>query len=122
MNAAQMLTTDLTHKEESTERMMKDALDRISLHQTLEGCVDPLDLQTHLEGKLMNICTGQIAYPDVNVEQAVSIGTSQLQEFEKSWPEGFYERLSKQVITFSSKKKHIVLKGDPVVDPDAIYA
>ena len=134
MNAATTLLNDLKymsdnaqtvqtiHKEESKARMKKDAADRESLRQTLAGCIDPLDPDTHSGGELLNICTGKIAPPDVNVHNALAIGAAQMDEFEASWPEGFYSKLSMKVVTFASKKKHIIVKGKPIMDPEAIYA
>ena len=52
----------------------------------------------------------------------MDIGTRQLTQFEASWPEGFYNSLSKQVVTFSTKKKHFTIGESAVVDQEAIYA
>ena len=41
--------------------------------------------------------------------------------FKKSWPEGFYDTLSKEVSTFATKKKQVEI-GNKVADPEAIYA
>ena len=48
--------------------------DHQSLRDTLDVCVDPLDYASHPDGALMNIVIGQIAHPDVNADNAVSIG------------------------------------------------
>ena len=107
MNAATTLINDLrdmsedslkvhiSHKEEANSRIKKDMADRLSLRETLKGCIDPLDPDTHPNGQLINICTGLIAPEHVNVWDAVAIGTKQMEEFEKSWPDGFYNSLLK---------------------------
>ena len=58
-SAVQTLITDLrgmgtdndkyqtTHKEETSERIETYAADRMPLRQTLEGCTDPFDSNTH---------------------------------------------------------------------------
>ena len=112
---------DMTHKEEAQGRMKMDLEDRLSLRDTLHGCIDPLDPETHPEGKLINIVTGHIAPDYINVWDAVSIGQNQMDAFEKSWPEGFYDTLSKEVSTFATKKKQVEI-GNKVADPEAIYA
>lgn len=38
----------------------------------------------------------------VNVQHTIAIGTKQLQEFEKGWPEGFQSTISKKVKTVSA--------------------
>ena len=65
----------------------------------------------------MNIVSGQVADHKVNVQDAVAIGTKQMQEFEKSWPEGFGSTISKKVKTVADSKKHI-----KVYDTSVIYS
>ena len=55
-------------------RIKTDQADRQSLRDTLDVCIDPLDYASHPDGALMNIVTGQIAHPDVNADNAVSLG------------------------------------------------
>ena len=42
---------------------------------------------------------GQVAQLNVNVDRALDIGAKQMIQFERSWPEGFYTSLSKDVVT-----------------------
>ena len=58
----------------------------------------------------------------VNLDFAVSIGKSQLRQFRDSWPQGFYGTLSKKVVNFDVKKKHIKVGDQRVVDHELIYA
>lgn len=134
MDATMTLTGDLkkmsgkeeslqmTHKEESASRIHQDGHDRQSLRATLESYIDPLDPGTHAGGCLLNISTGQLAQPNVNVDRALEIGADQLKQFEASWPEGFYTSLTKQVVTFGVKKKRLTVEEHPVMDQEAIYA
>ena len=63
----------MKHKEESQSRINRDKKDRESLREALNMYVDPLDPTSHTDGELMNIVTGTIAPPDVNVHQAVKL-------------------------------------------------
>ena len=111
-----------THKEESPSRIRRDGIDRQSPRAALESRIDPMDPVTHLAGCLLNISNGQIAKPDVNVDRALHVGSEQLTQFEASWPEGFHNKLSKQVVTFAEKKKRLSVGENSVVDQEAIYA
>ena len=68
-----------------------------------------MDPDLHEDGVLLNISTGQIAQPEVNVDRSLEIGKEQLNDFETTWPEGFYCMLSKHVVTFESRKKMLLL-------------
>ena len=92
-----------THKEETKSRIEKDMADRLSLRETLKGYIDPLEPDTHPNGQLINICSGHIATEHINVWNAVAIGTKQMGEFEKSWPEGF-------TTVFQRKFSHLPLR------------
>ena len=43
-------------------------------------------------------------------------------QFERSRPEGFYTSLSKEVVTFNTKKKRLTVGEHAVIDQEAIYA
>ena len=68
----------------------------------------------------MNICNGKVAPPDVNVHEALSVGQKLMNDFESSWPEGFYGKMSMKVTTFAFKRKHLAVEGKPI-DPEALY-
>ena len=111
-----------THKEEKKSTIEKDLADRLSLRTTLNGCMDLLDLTSHQNGQFINICTGRIAPENVNIWNAVAIRTDQMNQFKKYWPEGFHGTLSKRVITFAYKKRHIKVGDKEIMDPGAIHA
>ena len=111
-----------THKEEAESRIARDGHDRHSLREALESRIDPMDPVTHVAGCLLNISNGQIAQPNVNADKALEVGSEQLMQFEASWPEGFYNTLSKQVVAFTEKKKRLSVGENAVVDQEAIYA
>ena len=81
-----------------------------------------MDPVTHAAGCLINILNGQIAQPNVNIDRALEVCREQLKQFEASWPDGFYNTLSKQVVTFAERKKRLPVGESAIVDQEAIYA
>ena len=96
------------HKEEAEGRIMTDQADRQSLRDTLDVCINLLEYATHPDGALMNIVTGQIAHPDVNAGNTVSLGHRAMENVEGGWPDSFYCPIGKIVVTMDVKKKHKV--------------
>ena len=134
MDAVKTLTGDLKkgsdnedgevrqkHKEEFPGRISSDGADRRAIRLALASFIDPLNPDSHGNGSLLNIVSGNVANPEVNVDKEVEIGTSMLAEFEASWPEGFQAPISKRVTTFVEKKKRLNVGGRDIVDLEAIY-
>ena len=109
------------HKEEFPSRIKHDGDDRRAIRQALASFVDPLDPESHGGGLLLNIVSGKVANPEVNVDNSVNLGMTMMTQFETSWPEGFHTTISKRVITFEEKKKRLKVAGHDVMDPEAIY-
>ena len=114
--------TAKVHKEESTKRIAADKKDRESIQRSLALGIDPLDPDQHPNGKLLNIATGELAHEDVNAHNALEVGQTMVKCFRKSWPSGFYDKLSKPIVTMNDKKKHVVLGGKILYDQEMIYA
>ena len=57
----------------------------------------------------MNIVTGQIAHPDVNADNAVSLGYPTMENFKDVWPNSLYCPLGKLVVTMDVKKNHVLV-------------
>lgn len=114
--------TGTFHKEESAKRIVADQKDRKSIQRSLSLAIDPLDPDQHPNGKLLNIVTGELVHEDINVHNALDIGRTMVTEFRKSWPAGFYGKLSKPIVTMHDKKKHIELAGKKLYDQEMIYA
>ena len=112
-----------THKEESPARIESDRKDRDGIRQKLEDCIDPMDHKLHPD-EIINIATGEIGSASINVHDAISIGKQQLEEFESSWPDGFYRTIPKKVKTMTSNaKSNTDSVGDKsCVDLNAIYS
>ncbi len=97
----------LYHKEEAKARLIADAKDRDGLHQKLNTCLQPLDPNEHPGESTVNITSGKIALPTVNVDSAVRIGEAKSEDFEKTWPDGFYNTISSNVKTMATTTKYI---------------
>ena len=107
--------------EETKARIALDGSDRQSIQNKLKLCIDPLDPTSHAP-TIVNIVSGQVADDTVNVQDAVAIGTRQMQEFEKGWPERFQSTISKKVKTVSDSKKHIKAGSQKIYDTSVIYS
>ena len=70
----------------------------------------------------MNIITGQIAHPDVNADNAVSLGHRATGNFKFGWPDSFYCPLGKLFVTMDVKKNHVLVGKERVYDQELIYA
>ena len=88
MGATMTLTDDLkkmsgeaanvkmTHTE-SVSRMVREGSDHQSLRTALESRIEPMNPVTYVAGSLLNISSGQLTQPNVNVDKALDIGTRQ---------------------------------------------
>ena len=81
-----------------------------------------MDPNSHEAGSLLNIWSGQLTQPNVNVDKALHTGAKQLIQFERLWPEVFYSSLSKEAVTFATKQKRLTVGDHVVIDQEAFYA
>jgi len=65
-------------------------------------------------GEIVNIVSGKLATSAVNVSDAVAIGETMWNNFEKSWPDGFYGTILKKVTTMVVTNKSVPV-GEPKV-------
>jgi len=73
------------HKEEGNGKITSDAKDIEGLHKKLEVITDPLDTENHMvPGEIVNDVIGRLTSA-VNVSDAVAIGETMWNNFEKSW-------------------------------------
>ena len=70
----------------------------------------------------MNIITGQIAHPDVNADNAVSLGQRAMSNLKAGWPGSVYGPLGTLVVTMDLKKKHVLVGKERVYDQNLIDA
>ena len=110
------------HREEAEGRIKTDQADHQSLRDTLDVYIDPLEYASHPDGALMNIVTGQIAHPDVNADNAVSLGHLAMENFKGGWPDSFYCPLGKLVVTMDVKKNHVLVGKERVYHQELICA
>ena len=112
----------LYHKEEAKARIQADAKDKAGLRRKLDYCIDPMDSKEHPEGSTVNIVSGKLAPASVNVENAVMIGETMLEDYEKTWPEGFNSTISKNVETMAASCKFVKIGDSKVYDLNALYS
>ena len=74
------------------------------------------DHDSQPDGALMNIVTGQIAHPDVNADDAVSLGQRVMSNVMANWPGSFYDPLDKLVVTMDVTNKHVLVCKERVYD------
>ena len=56
-----------------------------------------------------------------NLDRAVEIGITFMHIFETNWPEGFYDPIIKQIVTFTWVGIPLKLGTETVYDPEIIY-
>ena len=66
--------------------------------------------------------TGALAHTSVNIGDSVTPGQEQLETYESSLPECFYNSIKQQTITLSDTKKAVKVGDTAVIDQEAIYA
>ena len=109
------------HKEESTARMVSDKKDRKGLKSKLEVCIQPLNPEVHPE-QLVNVANGTIGASEINVDQAVRIGHSQMLDFEKALPTGFWTCTERKIKTMAVMKKRISIGSKVLYDTELIFS
>ena len=87
---------------------------RVESRQTrLNACATnfmfALDYASHTDGSLKNIVPGQIAHPDVNEANAVSLGQRAMENFKGGWPDSLYCPLGKLDVSMDVKKHHMLV-------------
>ena len=78
---------------------------RVESRQTMFA----LDYASHPDGSLTNIVPGQIAHPDVNAANAVSLGHRAMENFKGGWPDSFYCPLGKLDVSMDVKKNLLLV-------------
>ena len=109
------------HKEEMRSRIKADAADRTVIREKVELSIDPFDAHTEAN-KIVNIVSGRVAPPAVNVDQAHDIGLQQMKTFEAALPNGFYDTISKKVITMEASKKHVKMGEKTIVNTELLFS
>ncbi|KAI9514585.1 hypothetical protein NQZ68_032226 [Dissostichus eleginoides] len=82
---------------------------------------------TSSKSKMMPDCIwqdvcGKIAPPTASVDSAVKIGEAMLEQFEKTWPEVFYNTISSKVKTMATTTKSIKIGDSKIYDLNVIYS
>ena len=91
----------VSHKDEAKARIEVDAKDRAGVPQKLDINLYPLDPKEYPTWmNIVNIISGTVAPPLVNVENTVYIGEGMLEYVKDAWPEGCYNVITKRVCSF----------------------
>ena len=72
--------------------------------------------------QLVNIFSGRVAPAIVNVDNAVDIGTKQMEVAEKTWPVGFYGPISKKIITIDVNRKHVQISAAKIFNTTLLFS
>ena len=116
-----MRTLKTTHNEEPKARIAEDKRDQDGIRQNINTCSNPLDSAAHPSG-IVNVVTGQIGSTEVNVHNAVTIGTEQMKVFESRLPQGLYETITKRIVTMDHARKHVKVGAVNVFYANLIYS
>ena len=100
-----MQATVTTHKEEGPSRIQTDAIDMEKIRDKLTTCIDPLYPDSHKPGTLLDIVTGRVTSPTVNVVESVKLGKILMKRDENGWPESFLKPLVKPTTSMTEHKK-----------------
>ena len=109
------------HKEEAQGRISADQADREGLRKKLEMCINPMDPEQHPQ-TIINVVNGMIGPSSVNVDEAIDIGTRQMEEFERKLPDGFYDSIPMKVETMAVTKKSVKVADSKVYNTELIYS
>ena len=71
---------------------------------------------------MVNVVSGQIGSTEVNIHNAVTIGTEQMKVFKRRLPQGLYETITKKVVTMDHARKHVKVGAVKVFDTNLIYS
>ena len=102
-------------------RIKADEKDRASIRKKLQLSIDPLDT-TQNSKTLVNIVSGKVAHPAINVYNAVEIGKIQMTKFKSGLPESFNQVIPKIVKTMGYSKKHIKHGEKKIFDTSVIFS
>ena len=78
-------------------------------------CIHPLKPETNPE-QVVNVANGTLATLQVNVDEKVNIGHSQLLEFKKNLLTGFWKRIERKIKTMTVTKKRIAVGSNVPYD------
>ena len=108
------------HKEGGEKRRRLDCGDRQRILNELETLSHPLYVDSEF---LYNIVNGRVAANnDVNVQDAVQIGTDMYTAFASSIPDGFHKPIQKTVKTMQGLRRGVKVKDRTVYDLQAIFS
>ena len=83
--------------------MVEGNTDRLKIREAVSTCIDVFDTDKHSNTGLVDLYSGKVVQdPNLNVDQALDVGTAQMLDYESRWPLGFYRKLLKNVKTMAA--------------------
>eukprot|EP00745_Piridium_sociabile_P031048 TRINITY_DN51469_c0_g2_i2.p1 TRINITY_DN51469_c0_g2~~TRINITY_DN51469_c0_g2_i2.p1 ORF type:complete len:652 (+),score=127.59 TRINITY_DN51469_c0_g2_i2:129-2084(+) len=111
---------DAKHKEELPGRINSDAVDRDKLRVKVDTVIDPLDAGGHPKGSPINIVTGKLAHPAVNVHHSLHLARVSREAYEKNLPTGFHDTINAGVKTMAYTGSRPNASSKLVTNPNSI--
>ena len=110
------------HKEDANGRIKARQEDHLSLRNTLDVFINPFDNESHPDGALINIMTGQIVHPDMNANNALVIGQLAITDFKEWSARNILWTFKQTICSNGCEKKHVSVSMERVYDQELIYA
>ena len=105
---------EVTRHKEGHDWIKSDNSDRENIRKMVEKSINPFLVDGHPK-EIVNIVSGRLSSPSVNVDEAVDIGTRQQESFESSLPEKFYAPLKKLCTAMDSVKMSIKIDDIEII-------
>ena len=103
------------HLEESNTRIQADNSDRMKLWDRQYQCIDRFDPSGHY-ATVFIILSGKLTAASVNVKNALQIDKACMAAYENKLPQGFYNKISSNVVTIDTPMKGINLGAVTTID------
>ena len=88
--------------------------------QKLDTVIDPLNPAGHPKSGPINIVTGKLAHPAVNVHHSLRLGQVSREAYEKNLPAGFHDTINAGVKTMAYTGSRPKTSSKQVTNPNAI--
>ena len=107
------------HKEDGERRQKMDETDRNRIAEELEKHSHPLNVKST---DLYNIVNVQVEPTNVNVQDALHIGSTQSEMFTALLPGAFHSKIERKVKTMQNMEKVFIVNGKPSFDIETLFA
>ena len=108
------------HLEESNARIQADNSDRRKLWERQYQCIDRFDSSGHCTTVFI-IVSGTLIAASVNVKNALQIGKTCMEAYENNLRQGFYNKISRYVVTMDTSMKGMNMGAIRTVDIEVVF-